>query len=102
MQQITIRAPADLILRVKRRAADGAVSMNEFVVHLLDVATDPARATSADGRLLERLRAAGLLEEPGPGDDEIEEPDAAELADAMRAAGRGTPGHVLIDENRDA
>ncbi|HVT76823.1 MAG TPA: toxin-antitoxin system HicB family antitoxin, partial [Acidimicrobiales bacterium] len=60
--QITIRASADLVMRLKEAAAGKGTSMNEYVTHLIEVALDPERATSEDERLVARLRAAGIYE----------------------------------------
>lgn len=75
--------------------------MNEFVVHVLEVTIDPARATSADERLMARLRAAGILEEPDPDAPPPVRPDPELLAAARRKAAQGTPSHVLIRQDRD-
>lgn len=99
--QITVRAPADLIVRLKREAASGGRSMNEFVVHVLEITLDPARATSADERLMARLRAAGLLDDPDPDEPPPVRPDPEVLATARRNAARGRSlSDLIIDERR--
>ena len=101
MSQITVRAPADLIIRVKQEAAAEGKSMNEFVVHVLEITIDPGRATTDDERLMARLRAAGLLEEPDPDAPVPVRPDPELVAAARRKAAQGTPSHVLIRQDRD-
>jgi hypothetical protein len=96
--QITIRTTSDLVRRVKQAAAAEGKSMNEYVEHLIEIAVDPARATSEDERLVARLRAAGLLSEDwGP---PVERPDPGLVAQAREAAGRGTPLSELVSRDR--
>jgi hypothetical protein len=101
VSQITVRAPADLIIRVKQEAAAEGKSMNEFVVHVLEITIDPERATTDDERLMARLRAAGLLQEPDPDAPLPVRPDPELVAAARRRAGQGTPSEVLIRQDRD-
>ena len=61
MGQITIRADDDLIFRVRSKAKESGRSMNEYIVVVLDAATNPASATTERERLRERLARAGLL-----------------------------------------
>lgn len=61
MQQVSWRADVDLVVRVKRAAAQGGYSLNEYMTLVLDVATDPARASDVHTSLRERLQLAGLL-----------------------------------------
>lgn len=72
--------------------------MNEYVVRVLDAATDPALASSADEQLRERLLQAGLLAEP----DRLARarPAAADVGEARRRAGRGTALSSLVSTER--
>lgn len=63
MSQVSWRAEADLVVRVKQAAAERGWSMNEFISIVLDVAADPSRADHPGGELGKRLRRAG----PRPG-----------------------------------
>jgi hypothetical protein len=100
MSQITIRAAPDLIFRVKQAAAAAGKSMNEYVVWALEICTDPTYEDDERRRVRDKLRRAGLLVEDreaytGPSIDR------AEFEQARREAGKGTPSHVLIREDRD-
>jgi predicted HicB family RNase H-like nuclease len=46
MGQLTIRADDDLIFRVRSKAKESGRSMNEYIVVVLDAATNPASATT--------------------------------------------------------
>jgi hypothetical protein len=76
------------------------MSMNEFVVHVLEITIDPDRATSDDERLVARLRAAGLLEEPDPDEPLPVRPDPELLAEARRKAAQGRSLSDIIIEER--
>lgn len=92
MAQITVRADDELVARVKAGAERAGRSMNEFVVRVLDAATDPDLAGDEADRVRERLIAAGLLH-PGPWTGGPV-PPAAEVDAARRRAG---PGLALSD-----
>ena len=96
--QITIRTTPDLVLRVKAQAAAEGKSMNEFVEHVLEITVDPERATTEDERLVARLRAAGLYEEPGL---PVERPDPKHVAKAREAMRGGTPLSEVVSRDRD-
>jgi hypothetical protein len=98
MAQITVRAEEELVARVKASARRSGRSMNEFVVRVLDAATDPDLAGDEAARVHERLAAAGLLH-PGPWAQGAA-PPAAAVAAARRRAGDGTPLSDLIAEDR--
>jgi hypothetical protein len=95
MEQMTWRAPADLIERVRRAAQRQHRSMNDYVTAVLDAATNPSLAGDEAGRLRERLDLAGLLAEPG---ERRRRPSREAAADARRRAGTGTALSQLISE----
>jgi HicB-like protein involved in pilus formation len=96
--QITIRTKPDLVMRLKQVAKANGTSMNEYVEHLIEVALDPARATTEDERLVARLRAAGIYEEPGV---PVERPDPALVARAREAFRGGRPLSEYVSMDRD-
>lgn len=98
--QITIRASADFVFRVKQAAAAEGKSMNEYVTHLIHVAIDPSHATTEDERVVARLRAAGIYSEPSDWGPPVEPPDPELVARAREAAGRGTPLSELVSRDR--
>lgn len=97
MEQMTWRASAELLARVRRAAQRQHRSMNDYVTAVLDAATDPGLAGSEAERLRERLDAAGLLAGPG---ESRSRPSAQESAGARSRAGRGTPLSELVSEDR--
>jgi hypothetical protein len=97
MEQMTWRAPADLIERVRRAAGRQHRSMNDYVTAVLDAATNPGLAGSEAERLRERLDQAGLLAEPG---ERRRRPPPEEAAGARKRAGVGTALSQLVSEDR--
>lgn len=97
MEQMTWRAPGDLMERVRAAAREQGRSMNDFVTTVLAAATDPDLAGTEAERLRERLRRAGLIAEPGPLG---QRPPRDKTARARSRAGRGTPLSTLISEDR--
>jgi hypothetical protein len=97
MEQMTWRAPADLIERVRRAAQRQHRSMNDYVTAVLDAATNPRLAGGEAERLRERLDQAGLLAEPG---EQHVRPGRGETAGARRRAGRGTALSQIVSEDR--
>ena len=97
MEQMTWRAPADLIDRVRRAARRQHRSMNDYVTAVLDAATNPGLAGDEAERLRERLDLAGLLAEPG---EPHGRPPREAVASARRRAGQGTPLSQLVTEDR--
>ena len=98
MQQISWRASDELVGRVRHAAAVTGSSVNAWMSRVLDAATDPELSGSEVERLRERLARAGLLAEPTS--IRVTRPDPEEVADAQRAAGRGTPLSELVIEGR--
>jgi hypothetical protein len=97
MEQMTWRAPDDLIERVRRAAQRQRRSMNDYVTAVLDAATNPRLAGGEAERLRERLDQAGLLAEPG---ERRRRPPLEEAAQARSRAGRGTALSELVSEDR--
>lgn len=98
MSQVSWRADDKLVVRVKRVAGTHRMSMNEYMTHVLDVATDPSRASSAEQQLRERLMSAGLLVVPEP--SVRSRPSRAEVKAAGERAKHGTPLSDLVSEGR--
>jgi hypothetical protein len=97
MEQVTWRASAELIERVRHAAQRQRRSMNDYVTAVLDAATNPSLAGSEADRLRERLDQAGLLADQGkprrrPARDETER--------ARSRAGRGTALAELVSQDR--
>jgi hypothetical protein len=97
MDQMTWRAPTDLIERVRRAAQRQHRSMNDYVTAVLDAATDPHLAGDEAERLRERLDLAGLLAEPG---ERRRRPPREQAASARRRAGQGTALSELVSKGR--
>ena len=83
---MTWRMSDELLRRVRHAAEREGRSMNDYVTAVLEAATNPDLAGDERDRLRERLAAAGLLVPPGPPRDR---PDAAAVAKARKAAGKG-------------
>ncbi len=98
MTQITIRANEELIARVRLMAGIGGWSMNEFVVLVLDAATNPQLAGSPVEQLRERLVMAGLAPPPTPRHGS--RPDAAKVRAARRRAGKATSLSDIVADAR--
>jgi hypothetical protein len=97
MEQMTWRAPAELIERVRRAAQRQRRSMNDYVTAVLDAATNPRLAGGEAERLRERLNQAGLLVEPG---EPRSRPPRDEAARARGRAARGTALSAIVSEDR--
>src|SRR5580698_5317010 len=97
MEQMTWRAPADLIDRVRRAAQRQCRSMNDYVTAVLDAATNPRLAGSDAERLRERLDQAGLLADLG---EQRSRPPREQVAGARKRAGSGTALSQLVSDDR--
>lgn len=97
MTQVTWRAPDELVERVRAAAVDVRWSLNQYITVVLDAATNPDHAGTDAERIRERLARAGLLAETGP---PRARPDAAEVAEAGRAAAGGPSAAELISADR--
>lgn len=98
MSQLTVRAAEKLVARVRAAASANGQSMNEFVVRVLDAATDPSLASDAAVRIRERLVAAGLVAPTGQASGQG--PDAEALAAARHRAGEGTALSDIVSSAR--
>ena len=95
---MTIRADENLIARIRTVSAASDRSMNEFVVAVLDAATNPDLADSEAERVRARLALSGLL--VAVPRRRGSRPDRAAVDAARRRAGRGTPLTDLISDGR--
>ena len=98
MGQMTIRSADDLVERVRKAAAASGRSMNEFVVAVLDAATDPEHAPTELHEIRERLDRAGILARTEPRRRPPPDPEA--VAAARRRAAGGTPLSQIVSDGR--
>ncbi len=98
MAQITVRADEELVDRIRSQAERAGRSMNEFVVRVLDAATNPDLAGDEAERVRERLATAGLLAHPEPFRGLL--PDTQAVQAARQRAGIGTTLSDLVDTDR--
>lgn len=98
MAQMTWRTSEELLERVRHQAQQHGHSLNEWVTMVLAAASDPNSAGTEGERVRERLRRAGLLDEPVDG--HRSGPGRARLAEARASAGRGTPLSELVIKGR--
>lgn len=97
MSQVTWRASAELIERVKSVAAQQRTSMNDYLTRVLSAAVDPDFAGNDAERTRERLRRAGVL---APTGEPRPRPDPAAVAAARREAGSGMTLADLVGDGR--
>lgn len=95
---MTLRTPDELLERVRRAAEESGRSMNDYVVTVLDAATNPELAGDQMTRIRERLARAGILGDPGG--PRRKRPDEADFEKARAAAGRGKPLSDYVSEGR--
>ncbi len=98
MQQVTWRADKELVTRVKLRAQELEVSMNEFLTRIAQAATDPSNSSNPVEEIRSRLKLAGLLSDFRAPD--VEPPDEEAVAAARKRAGQGTPLSEIVRANR--
>ncbi len=98
MSQITIRADDQVIERVRRMAASRDKSMNEYVVLVLDAATNPMSAGTEVEMIRERLMNAGLV--TGQPRRARQRPDPAAVRAAGARAGKGTSLSSIVSADR--
>jgi plasmid stability protein len=92
--QLTIRASDELIARVRYASAAAGRSMNDYVMSVLDAATNPDLAGTEAARLRERLSQAGLLATPTRLSGHRPSTAAVEAAGRRAATGRSLADHV--------
>lgn len=98
MSQITIRTESVLVERVRAAAEASGRSMNEFVVMVLDAATNPSTAGSKALEIRERLALAGLL---ATGERRSgSRPSETQLRAVGQRGAVGTPLAELVAEGR--
>lgn len=98
MANVTLRLDDETWTAVKDAAAREGQSANSYIVNALTALTDPQSAGGELERIRERLRRAGLLEEPSP--TAKRRPDQAALRAARARAGRGTPLSEILERDR--
>ena len=99
MAQLTIRLDDELARELKAHAAGLGVSVNGWVVAVLDAALDPDLDDSELERTRGRLDRAGLLATPR-GRPRSARPDRGSVERARTAAGKGTPLSKLVSDGR--
>lgn len=98
MANVTLRLDDETWAAVKDAAEREGRSANSYVALALTALTDPLSAGDAVERMRERLRRAGLLEEPPR--STRRRPDPAAVKAAGRRAGRGKPVSEFVVEGR--
>ncbi len=98
VKQLTVRAPDDVVDAVHRAARQAGRSSNEWVTFVLRAATDPELAGNDALRIQERLRAVGILDEPGPAATRGAGPAGG--GGCRQRAGRGRPLADFVAEGR--
>ena len=99
MAQITVRLDEELAQQVKAHSAAQGRSVNNWLVALMNAATNPDLEDDELARTRARLERAGLLHvlEGTP----TTRPSAERLAEARRAAGAGKPLSAFVSDGRD-
>lgn len=98
MASVTLRLDDDTWTAVKAAAAREGKSANAYIAGALTTLVDPESASDEFERVRERLRRAGLLEEPPPTTQQ--RPSRAAVRAAGKRAGRGTPLSEIVVQNR--
>lgn len=99
MANVTLRVEDETWEAVKAAAEREGQSANAYIAGVLSALTDPDSAGDRGERIRERLRRAGMLEEPPH--TTKRRPSAAAVRAAGRRAGRGTPVSDLVSEGRE-
>jgi len=99
MAQLTLRLDDDLAKDIKREAAHRDRSVNAWIADVLRTAVDPTLADNELDQIRGKLARAGLLAVPTR--PPVPPPDPQKVAEARKAAGRGTPLSQLVSEGRD-
>ena len=94
MAQLTLRIADQLASDLKREAARRGESVNALATHVLRALVDPDLHDDALERTRERLRRAGLLEQPAPYDGPVVSDEEFERARADAAGGRPLSDYV--------
>ena len=98
MANVTLRVADQTWEAVKAAAEREGQSANAYIASILSAVTDPESAGDRGERIRERLRRAGMLEDPPR--TTKRRPSAASVQAAGRRAGRGTPVSDLVSEGR--
>ena len=94
MAQLTLRISTELAADLKREAARRGESVNALATHALRALVDPDTQDDALERTRERLRRAGLLDEPAPYEGPVVSDEEFERARADAAGGRPLSGYI--------
>lgn len=97
MRQVTLRLDDELARDIARAAAERGTSVNAYATAVFTAAVDPDLAGDDAERIRARLRARGLLAEPG---NTVPPVDDQRLAAARAAAGRGSSLASLVATDR--
>jgi plasmid stability protein len=99
MAQLTIRLDDDLARALKAHVAGLGISVNGWVVAVLDAALNPDLERSEVERTRARLERAGLLARSA-GHPRSSRPEPRRVERARKAAGKGTPLSRLVSDGR--
>jgi hypothetical protein len=99
MATVTLRLPDGLLAECKQAAALEQLSLNGWMVRLVQAAVEPGNEPDGRSRLREKLRRAGILAEVEHRDN-MPRPSPEELAEAMEAAAHGTSLSDIVSANR--
>jgi hypothetical protein len=98
MANVTLRLPDDLLEGAKHEASRRELSLNGWIVRVIDAALSPEHEPDERSRVREKLRRAGLLmETPSCG---LPRPDPVVVERAGRELAKGTPVSDLVSEDR--
>lgn len=100
MRQVTLRLDDDLADALKREAAARETSVNALAADALRREVSGADSDDPVERARAKLRAAGLLYDPGPPPPGLVRPSEEALARARRSLGQGKPLSDYVSEGR--